>query len=66
MIPKNAVVVISCTSEEYTYAKALKEARNKISLEELGIDKIIPRRAITDALILEIVGENSNEKAIKL
>jgi hypothetical protein len=65
-IPKNAAVVITCINEDFTYAKTLKEASEKISLDELGIEKIVPRRAITGALILEIPGENTNEKAMRL
>jgi hypothetical protein len=44
----------------------LKKARSKISLIDLGIDKITPRKAITGAMILEIFGEKANDKACRL
>jgi len=49
-----------------TIAEALKLAKEKIDLKEIGIEYLRPKRAITGALILEVPGENSSPKADNL
>lgn len=42
---------------------AMRKAREDINLEELGIQVLKPKWAITGALILEVPGPNGKEKA---
>lgn len=66
-LPRNAAVVITPNVEqEVTRTELIKEARSKINLEEIGIDYIRPKIAITGAVILEIPGEDGKTKADKL
>lgn len=44
----------------------MRTVREKIQLEDLGIEELKPRKAITGALILEIHGPNGRDKAIAL
>ncbi|KYN13155.1 Gag-Pol polyprotein [Trachymyrmex cornetzi] len=60
--PRNAVVQIA-TEGDTTYADTLKMAKERISLEELGISELRPRRAKTGTFLLEIPGPDSAVKA---
>lgn len=62
--PKTAAVMLTCP--EGQYAETIKRIRDSVQLEELGIQNVRPRRAITGAMIYEIGGEAANEKAYKL
>jgi len=44
----------------------MRAAREKIPLEQLGITELRPRRALTGALILEVVGDKEGVKANSL
>lgn len=59
-----AAITVTCPPGQYE--KTMREARQKINLEGLGIKGVKIRRAITGALMYEIPGENSSELADKL
>lgn len=63
--PRTAAIQISCR-EGAQYAEVLREAKEKINLEQIGISEIRPRRARTGALLLEIPGKEGNVKANQL
>lgn len=46
-----------------TRADMMFEARRKVRLEELGILHVSPKIAATEAIILEVPGENSAARA---
>lgn len=62
--PRTAAVTLTCPQGEY--AQAMKTAREKINLREMGIETLRPRRAATGAIILEIPGPDSSGKAVVL
>lgn len=49
-----------------TMAEAMKAAKTKIRLEDLGISDLRFRKAITGALVMEVQGEGRDEKADNL
>jgi len=53
-IPRSAAVVLTCLAGKD--AEAMTTARGAISLAELGIEKIMPKRALTGALLFELPG----------
>ncbi|KYQ58856.1 hypothetical protein ALC60_02142 [Trachymyrmex zeteki] len=63
--PRTAAIQISCRNGAM-YTDVLREAKEKIDIDELGISDIRPRRARTGALLLEIPGTDGSEKANKL
>lgn len=62
--PRTAAVTITCLPGKYE--ETLREARQKIKMEELGIQGAKVRRAITGAYVFEIPGADSYSKANKL
>ncbi|XP_011859073.1 PREDICTED: uncharacterized protein LOC105556589 [Vollenhovia emeryi] len=62
--PRTQAVVL--TFPPGLYAEGLRKIRSQVKLEDLGIEGLRPRRALTGALILEIPGENAKEKADQL
>lgn len=64
--PKHAAVTITARKEGFSYADAMREARAKISLVDLGITDTKVRRAINGGLLIEIEGEEGQAKADKL
>jgi len=62
--PKSEAVVLTCPNE--AYADKLKEAREKISLDEIGIQDIKIKRGIDGAYIFEVAGEDKVAKANRL
>jgi len=48
------------------YSAVMEEAKRGISLAEIGVSGIRPRNAITGALVQEILGPDSQEKADRL
>nr|XP_034182488.1 uncharacterized protein LOC117605357 [Osmia lignaria] len=61
------MVTINLTPEaKVSYAEVMLMARKRVKLEELGITALMPRRARTGGLVLEIPGEDRTEKAAKL
>ncbi|EFN66199.1 hypothetical protein EAG_13091, partial [Camponotus floridanus] len=61
---RSAAVVMTCGKE--TYAQKLKEARDKVNLEEIGIKDLRIRRAMTGGYVFEIYGEGRAGKADQL
>jgi len=59
--PKTAAVQVTCPPDQY--ASTLRLARERVSLQELGIPELRPRRAKMGALLLEIAGANRVTKA---
>lgn len=55
--------VASGTDQSVALKEAMMRARESIQLEELGIEAILPRRAVTGGLILEIPGPEGASKA---
>jgi len=52
--------------ENFTYAQALKRAREKISLEEIGIEKTRIRKTATGNILIEIPGIDRSGEADRL
>lgn len=69
-IPRSAAIVITLQpdAEErgVTYASVLKEAREKVNIENLGIKDLRCRKAATGARIYELPGTSSGPKADEL
>ncbi|XP_059055050.1 uncharacterized protein LOC131849080 [Achroia grisella] len=68
--PRSAAVVLSlqpgAAEKGVTYAALLMEAKEKVSLETIGITELRYRQAITGARILELPGAASGDKADSL
>lgn len=64
--PKTAVITVTSTSNGPSYAEIMMRARTNISLPDLGISEVRPKRAVTGGLILAIPGEGREEQAAKL
>lgn len=63
--PRTAAIQISCR-QGTQYADVLKEAKEKIDIDQLGIPELRPKRARTGALLLEIPGKDGTIKANEL
>lgn len=59
--PKTAAVTITCPTGKYE--ETLREARSKIKIEDLKIENMKGRRAMTGAFLFEISGEDKDAKA---
>lgn len=59
--PRTAAVTLICPPEQYT--QAMRVAKESIKLEELKIQTVRPKKAVTGALILEIPGPEGKKKA---
>ncbi|CAL1671612.1 unnamed protein product [Lasius platythorax] len=57
--PKTSAVMITGNKEEFSYAEALKKARESISLKDLEIDRTKVRRAANGGMIIEVIGPDS-------
>lgn len=64
--PKSSAVMITGQGEEFSYADALKKAREKISLKDLHIDRTKVRRAANGGMLIEVMGPDSARKALEL
>ncbi|KMQ88952.1 reverse transcriptase [Lasius niger] len=64
--PKTSAVMITGHKEEFSYAEALKKARESISLKDLEIDRTKVRRAANGGMIIEVIGPDSARKAVAL
>lgn len=64
--PKGSVVAITGREEGFSYAEALKTARENISLDKIGIDRSRIRRAANGGVLIEITGLDSEHKADQL
>jgi len=67
-LPKTAVVSVECGGENsgFSYADVLKHARKNITLESLGITDTKIKRAQSGAMIIEVLGDDVNNKADSL
>jgi len=61
-----AAVALTCEEGGPTYAEALRKARERVSLADLNIERTRIRRAATGAMLIEIPGEGTKEKADEL
>lgn len=59
--PRTVAVVISCPNGKYN--TVIKTARERVDLATVDIEAVRPRRAQTGALILEVPGKESGDKA---
>lgn len=64
--PVSSAVTITGRSEGFSYATALKSARENINLEALGIRTSRVRKTVNGGLLIEISGEDSKVKAEEL
>ncbi|XP_037293811.1 uncharacterized protein LOC119189096 [Manduca sexta] len=65
--PKSAAVVISLTpaavEKGLTYAEVLTDAQRRVDLSGLQIDRLRPKYAATGAMLYEVPGADSEQKA---
>lgn len=64
--PLSSAVTITGKAAGFSYAAALKSAREHIDLEALGIKTTRVRKAINGGLLIEVAGEDSKSKAKEL
>lgn len=67
--PRSSAVTLKISKDKkdkYTYASILAKAREKISLDDLGIDKTRIRRTAGDNILIAIPGLNKQAEADKL
>ncbi|XP_011068830.1 PREDICTED: uncharacterized protein LOC105154803 [Acromyrmex echinatior] len=64
-LPGSTVIVVTC-ADPTNYQEVVTKARSSISLKDVGIEDLRPRRAITGALIWEVRDPESRAKADKL
>ncbi|KMQ90172.1 gag-pol polyprotein [Lasius niger] len=64
--PRTAAVMITGLKEEFSYAAALKKARESIELDKLEIERTKIRRAANGSLLIEVLGPNGSSKASAL
>lgn len=64
--PRTAAVAMKALTPGLTYSEIIKQARNNLQLAELGIERTRIRYAANGVALIEIPGENRNEKADKL
>ncbi|XP_032690656.1 uncharacterized protein LOC116853630 [Odontomachus brunneus] len=65
-VPKTAAVTITGRDAGFSYSDALRTAREKISLAELGIEQTRIRRAVNGGVLIEIGGTEGPAKAESL
>ncbi|XP_071577582.1 uncharacterized protein [Temnothorax nylanderi] len=61
--PKTAAVTITSLNTEVSYADILKTARDKISLDNMGIEDSRIRKSLNGGVIIEIPGADGASKA---
>lgn len=61
--PRTAVVAIRAKNKNVSYAEVLKKARQEVSLGDIGIEVTRIKRGINGSLLIEIPGQEGNEKA---
>ncbi|EFN77579.1 hypothetical protein EAI_04932, partial [Harpegnathos saltator] len=65
--PRTAAVTITGVKEDFPYAEALKDARTKINLKDIGIEISKVRRALNGGFLIEVPGgEEATSKANQL
>lgn len=65
-VPRGATVAIRGVVEGFSYAEAMRTAKNKISLEELGIKNTKIRKTVGGALLIEVPGPDGGNQAERL
>ncbi|KMQ88893.1 gag-pol polyprotein [Lasius niger] len=65
-LPKTSAVMIVGREEGFSYAEALKKARESISLDDLEIDRTKIRRAANGGILIEVLGPGGAGKALAL
>jgi hypothetical protein len=58
----SAVTVTLSGAAKTSYAEVLEQARNKISLRELGVERVEMRKAATGAIIIRVPGDKEKDK----
>jgi hypothetical protein len=62
--PRSSAVTLTLHEEaKISYVEALTTARGNIPLAEVGIEKVKMRKAMTGAIVLEVLGDKDREKA---
>ncbi|XP_072766660.1 uncharacterized protein [Anoplolepis gracilipes] len=61
--PTTSAIVIQGNNPDFSYADAIRKARQNISMEELGIEKSRIRQSINGNWIIEIAGPDNKNKA---
>lgn len=61
--PKTVAITITGKEANFSYADALRKARENISLPDLGIERSKVRRTINGGVLLEIIGPDGATKA---
>lgn len=64
--PSSTAVTITGRSEGFSYADAMRNAREHIDLEKLGIKTSRVRKALNGGLLIEVTGEDVRTKAGEL
>ncbi|KMQ89155.1 hypothetical protein RF55_11242 [Lasius niger] len=64
--PRTAAISIKSNEKEFSYAQALKVARDKIDLSAMGIESSRIRKAANGGIIIEIPGKDGTAKADEL
>ncbi|EFN68990.1 hypothetical protein EAG_02451, partial [Camponotus floridanus] len=62
-LSKPAVVTITSKPDGISYADILARAREKVSLQEIGIQETVIRRAPNGAIVIEVSGPQSKQLA---
>jgi hypothetical protein len=62
----SAVTVTLSGGAGISYADVLAQAREKISLKEIGVERVEMRKAMTGAIIITVSGDKGGDKASKL
>lgn len=64
--PTTSAVLVTGKTTDFSYSEALKSARQKISLKDLGIDSTRIRQSFNGGMLIQISGEDKAQKADKL
>jgi len=64
--PRGAAVAIKGVVEGFSYADAMRKAKENISLKEMGIKNTRIRKTIGGALLIEVSGPDGGEQAERL
>ncbi|EFN68886.1 hypothetical protein EAG_11697, partial [Camponotus floridanus] len=64
--PRSAAVAIRGVVDGFSYADAMRMAKERILLKDLGINNTRIKRAMGGALLIEVLGPEGNERAQKL
>lgn len=65
-LPTTSAVLITGKTTDFSYSEALKAARRKISLKDIGIDSTRIRQSFNGGMLIQITGEDKAKKADEL